>query len=30
MVKKARYLVPQLYMADPHARVFNGKLYISP
>lgn len=27
---KARYLVPNLYMADPHAHVFNGKLYIYP
>ena len=26
----ARYLVPHLYTADPHAHVFEGKLYIYP
>lgn len=26
----ARYLAPHLYMADPHAHVFNGRLYIYP
>lgn len=28
--KKARYLVPGDYMADPAVHVFNGKLYIYP
>jgi beta-xylosidase len=30
MAKTARYLVPDLYMADPSAHVFGGKLYIYP
>lgn len=29
-MKKARYLFPSDYMADPSANVFNGKLYIYP
>lgn len=29
-MKKARYLVPHLYTADPAVHVFNGKLYIYP
>ncbi|HPJ79752.1 MAG TPA: glycoside hydrolase family 43 protein [Prolixibacteraceae bacterium] len=29
-MKKFRYLVPDLYMADPAVHVFNGKLYIYP
>lgn len=29
-MKKSRYLVPNAYMADPSAHVFNGKLYIYP
>lgn len=29
-MKKARYLFPSDYMADPAAHVFNGKLYIYP
>jgi hypothetical protein len=29
-MKKARYLVPDLYTADPAVHVFNGKLYIYP
>ena len=29
-MKKARYLVDDLYMADPAAHVFNGKIYIYP
>jgi hypothetical protein len=29
-MKTTRYLAPHLYMADPHAHVFNGKLYIYP
>lgn len=29
-MKKARYLFPGDYMADPAAHVFNGKLYIYP
>ncbi|KAA6347087.1 Xylosidase/arabinosidase [termite gut metagenome] len=29
-MKKARYLVPDDYMADPAVHVFNGKLYIYP
>ncbi len=29
-MKKARYLIPHLYTADPAAHVFNGKLYIYP
>lgn len=29
-MKKARYLFPKDYMADPSANVFNGKLYIYP
>ncbi|MCL1928442.1 MAG: hypothetical protein FWG07_06600, partial [Treponema sp.] len=27
---KPRYLVPDDYMADPAARVFNGRLYVYP
>lgn len=27
---KARYLFPQDYMADPAAKVFNGKIYVYP
>lgn len=30
MSKKARYLVPDDYMADPSVHVFEGKLYIYP
>lgn len=30
MKKTARYLVPELYTADPHAHVFDGRLYIYP
>ncbi|MDU1893074.1 MAG: glycoside hydrolase family 43 protein [Dysgonomonas sp.] len=30
MMKKARYLVPNDYMADPAVHVFDGKLYIYP
>ena len=30
MENRARYLVPHLYTADPHAHVFNGKLYLYP
>jgi len=30
MKKKARYLFPKDYMADPSAHVFNGKIYIYP
>ncbi|MDL2305907.1 glycoside hydrolase family 43 protein [Bacteroides sp. OttesenSCG-928-D19] len=30
MKKQARYLVPNDYMADPSAHVFNGRLYIYP
>ncbi|MDR2534216.1 MAG: glycoside hydrolase family 43 protein [Tannerellaceae bacterium] len=30
MTAKARYLVPDDYMADPAVHVFNGKLYIYP
>ncbi|MEZ5103771.1 MAG: glycoside hydrolase family 43 protein [Draconibacterium sp.] len=29
-MKKARYLVDNLFMADPAAHVFNGKIYIYP
>ena len=29
-MKKARYLAPKDYMADPSVHVFNGKLYIYP
>lgn len=29
-MKKARYLFPQDYMADPAANVFNGKVFIYP
>ncbi|WP_423129781.1 glycoside hydrolase family 43 protein [Gaoshiqia sp. Z1-71] len=29
-MKKAKYLVPDLYTADPAVHVFNGKLYIYP
>jgi hypothetical protein len=29
-MKTPRYLVPDLFMADPSAHVFNGKLYIYP
>ncbi len=29
-MRQPRYLVPDLYMADPAAHVFNGKLYIYP
>ncbi|MDR1883952.1 MAG: glycoside hydrolase family 43 protein [Prevotella sp.] len=29
-MKKAKYLFPQDYMADPSAHVFNGKIYIYP
>ena len=29
-MKKPRYLVPDDYMADPSAHVFDGKLYIYP
>ncbi|WP_346857986.1 glycoside hydrolase family 43 protein [uncultured Draconibacterium sp.] len=29
-MKKARYLVPHLYTADPAVHLFNGKLYIYP
>jgi hypothetical protein len=29
-MKKARYLIPHLYTADPAVHVFNGKLYIYP
>lgn len=29
-MKKARYLIPGDYMADPSAHVFNGRLYIYP
>lgn len=29
-MKKARYLFPQEYMADPSAHVFEGKIYIYP
>ncbi len=29
-MKEARYLIPQLYTADPAVHVFNGKLYIYP
>ena len=29
-MKKARYLVPHLYTADPSAHVFDGRLYIYP
>lgn len=29
-MKPSRYLVPDLFMADPSAHVFNGKLYIYP
>ncbi len=29
-MKKARYLVPHMYTADPAVHVFNGKLYIYP
>ncbi|WP_321480469.1 glycoside hydrolase family 43 protein [uncultured Bacteroides sp.] len=30
MTKKARYLFPDDYMADPAVHIFNGKLYIYP
>jgi len=30
MDKTSRYLMPDLYMADPHAHVFDGRLYIYP
>ena len=30
MKKEKRYLVPDLYMADPSVHVFNGKIYIYP
>ncbi|MDR2814453.1 MAG: glycoside hydrolase family 43 protein [Prevotellaceae bacterium] len=30
MMKQAKYLVPNDYMADPAVHVFNGKLYIYP
>ena len=30
MAETKKYLVPHLYMADPHAHVFNGRLYIYP
>ena len=29
-MKQARYLVPDLYTADPAVHIFNGKLYIYP
>jgi len=29
-MKTPRYLIPDLFMADPSAHVFNGKLYIYP
>ncbi|OIP82980.1 MAG: alpha-N-arabinofuranosidase [Porphyromonadaceae bacterium CG2_30_38_12] len=29
-MKQARYLIPELYTADPAVHVFNGKLYIYP
>ena len=29
-MKEPRYLVDDLYMADPSAHVFNGKIYIYP
>ncbi|GAB6123623.1 hypothetical protein JCM30204_47730 [Dysgonomonas termitidis] len=29
-MKRARYLFPQDYMADPSAHVFEGKIYIYP
>ena len=29
-MKTPRYLIPDLYMADPSVHVFNGKLYIYP
>ena len=29
-MKKARYLFPEDYMADPSAHVFDGKIYIYP
>jgi len=29
-MKQPKYLVPDLFMADPAANVFNGRLYIFP
>ena len=29
-MKTPKYLVPNLYTADPSAHVFNGKIYIYP
>ncbi len=29
-MKKARYLIPQLFTADPSVHIFEGRLYIYP
>ena len=29
-MKQARYLVPDLYTADPAVHIFNGKIFIYP